>query len=225
MIECNINGELKIGANDKGETFVWWPAQDRWLSMDEFKKCEIEPGTKFVLYIKNEIKHKVVNKNVASNINSISSTPFNSNFNYSLSPSPLKIEKINPITYEQQQIITESTPITTVDPTSISDLFVGGAAAIAMVMSVAQQIRQKKKEAESSLCCNNNKIEISKFDMKLQKLEAEIKASHEKDNKGMIAEILETRKEIKDIKEEFESGKEDIQKLIEIINIQTQNKK
>jgi hypothetical protein len=224
MIECNIKGELKIGANDKGETFVWWPAQDRWLTMDEFKKCEIQPGTKFVLYIKNEIKHKVVNKNVASNLNSISSTPFNSNINYSLSPSPLKIQKIEPIIYEQQTI-TESNPIAINNPTSISDLFVGGAAAIAMVMAVTQQIRQKKKEAEASLCCNNNKLEISKFDVKLQKLEAELKASHEKDNKGMIAEILETRKEIKDIKEEFESGKEDIQKLIEIINIQNQNSK
>ena len=86
-------------------------------------------------------------------------------------------------------------------------------------MSAAQQIRQKKKEAESSLCCNNNKIEISKFDAKLQKLETELKAQSEKDNKGMIAEILETRKEIRDIKEEFQHGKEDIQKIIEIMSI------
>jgi len=48
-------------------------------------------------------------------------------------------------------------------------LFVGGAATIAMVMSIMQQVRQKKKEAEASICCNNNKVEISKFDMKLQK--------------------------------------------------------
>lgn len=224
MSECNINGELKIGANDKGETFVWWPDQDRWLSMNEFKKCQIQPGTKFVLYIKNEIKHKVENKNVASNLNPASTTPFNNTANYSISPAALTLQKLEPITYEQQSIPETITP-PPITPTSVSDLFVGGAATIAMVMAVAQQIRQKKKDAESSLCCNNNKMEISKIDMKIQKLETEIKASHEKDNKGIIAEILETRKEIKDIKEEFESGKEDIQKLIEIINIQNQNKK
>jgi hypothetical protein len=93
-----------------------------------------------------------------------------------------------------------------------------------MVMSVMQQVRQKKKEAEASICCNNNKVEISKFDMKLQKLETEIKAKSEKDNKGMFAEILETRKEIRDMKEDFEHGKEDLQKLIEIIELKSKNK-
>jgi len=95
---------------------------------------------------------------------------------------------------------------------------------VALVMSVIQQVRQKKKETESTLCCNNNKMEISKFDAKLQKLETEINAKSEKDNKGMIAEILETRKEIKDIKEEFNSNKEDLYKLVEIIQLQNQNK-
>ena len=51
MFICKIDGELKIGSNEKGETFVWWPEGNRWLNMEEFKKCEIEPGTKFVLYI------------------------------------------------------------------------------------------------------------------------------------------------------------------------------
>ena len=73
--------------------------------------------------------------------------------------------------------------------------------------------------------CDNNKIEISKFDAKLQKLETEMKASQEKENKGMIAEILETRKEIKDMKSEFESAQEDVKKLVDIIDLQMKNKK
>ena len=71
---------------------------------------------------------------------------------------------------------------------------------------------------------DNNKIEISKFDAKLQKLETEIKSKADKDSKGMFAEILETRKEIRDIKEEFEHGKEDIQKIIEIMTLNNKNK-
>jgi hypothetical protein len=218
MFICKIDGELKIGSNEKGETFVWWPEGNRWLSMEEFKKCEIEPGTKFVLYIQNEIKNKV-KKSVLSN-NSSSST-FNNNINYNISPTALTLKSFNKLELQNEirQYEHETTPINDSDPYSVSDIFTGIAATTALLMSAAQQIRQKKKEAESSLCCNNNKIEISKFDAKLQKLETELKAQSEKDNKGMIAEILETRKEIRDIKEEFQHGKEDIQKIIEIMSI------
>ncbi len=224
MVICNIKGEIKLGSNEKGETFIWWNEGNKWLTLDEFEKCSIEPGTKFVLHIKNEIIHKV-NKNVSSYHDPISFIAFNSNNNYSLSPSPLKLQKVELKNEIRQESKHEAIPSSNSNITSISDLFVGGAAAIAMALSVAQQIRQKKKEAEASICCNNNKIEISKFDAKLQKLETEMKASQEKENKSLIAEVLETRKEIRDIKEQFETGKEDVQKIIDIIEIQMKNKK
>jgi len=224
MIICNIKGEIKLGSNEKGETFIWWNEGNKWLTLDEFEKCSIEPGTKFVLHIKNEIIHKV-NKNVSSYHDPVSFPPFNGNNNYSLSPSPLKLQKIELKNEIRQEPKPETVPSSNNNITSISDLFVGGAAAIAMALSVAQQIRQKKKEAEANICCNNNKIEISKFDAKLQKLETEMKASQEKENKGMIAEILETRKEIKDMKSEFESAQEDVKKLVDIIDLQMKNKK
>ncbi len=221
---CVIKGELKIGSNQKGETFVWWSDGNKWLSMEEFKKCEIEDGTRFVLYIKDDIKHKVDQKNEYSHSFPTNHSTFNSGINYSISPTPLKIDNIKLIQNEIRQ--PESKPITPIPPdtTSVSDLFIGGAASIALLMSVVQQVRQKKKEAESNLCCNNNKIEISKFDAKIQKLETEIKTKTEKDNKGVFAEILEARKEIRDIKEEFEHGKEDIQKIIEIMTLNNKSK-
>ena len=40
----------------------------------------------------------------------------------------------------------------------------------------------------------------------------------------MIVEILEARKEIRDIKEQFEHDKEDIQKIIEIMTLNNKNK-
>jgi len=224
MYICVIKGELKIGSNQKGETFVWWSDGNKWLSMEEFKKCEIEDGTRFVLYIKDDIKHKVDQKNEYSHSFSTNYSTFNSGINYSISPTPLKIDNIKLIQNEIRQL--ESKPITSIPPdtTSISDLFIGGAASIALLMSVVQQVRQKKKEAEASVCCNNNKIEISKFDAKIQKLETELKTKAEKDNKGVFAEILEARKEIRDIKEEFKHGKEDLQKLIDIVALNSKNK-
>lgn len=215
---CKIEGQLKLGANQDNQTFIWYRPENRWLSMDEFKKCDIGADAKIVLQIQNE---KVKSKNVISYSNPISTAPFFSSIDFSISPTTLKLDDMGIIQYEPEHQTTPSLPP---DPTSLSDIFTGSAAAIAMVMAVIQQVKQKKNEAEASMCCNNNKMEISKFDMKLQKLETEIKAKSEKDNKGMFAEILETRKEIRDMKEDFEHGKEDLQKLIEIIELQSKNK-
>lgn len=217
---CRIEGQLKLGANQNNETFIWYLPENRWLSMEEFKKCDIGNDVKIVLKIENE---KV--KKHASNYPDLSLTTFNNIHDFSLAPTPLKLNDMGVLHYEEQsQPEPLSTPTPPPNSTSLSDLFVGGAATIAMVISIMQQVRQKKKEAEASICCNNNKVEISKFDMKLQKLETEIKAKSEKDNKGMFAEILETRKEIRDMKEDFEHGKEDLQKLIEIIELKSKNK-
>ena len=219
---CRIEGELKLGANDSNQTFIWYVPENRWLNMEEFAKCEIGSDVKIVLKIQNE---KVKSTHVASHHTHLSNASFNNIYDFSLAPTPLKLNDMGVLHYEEQsQPEPISTPTPPPNSTSLSDLFVGGAATLAMIMSVAQQVRQKKKEAEASVCCNNNKMEISKFDMKLQKLETEIKAQSQKDNKGMLAEILETRKEIKDIKEEFASGKEDLQKIIEIIELQSKNK-
>ncbi len=216
---CKISGELKLGANERGETFVWWNEGKKWLNMEEFAKCEIETGTKFILKIGTE-KVKI---NAPTNFSHLPYASFNSNINYSISPTPLTIESFE-LKNEQRQPEPQTTPPPNTDIVSITDLFVGGTASLALAMSVIQQVRQKKKEAESSVCCNNNKMEISQFNAKLQKLETEIKTKAESDNKGMIAEILETRKEIKDIKEEFEDSQENLKKLIEIIQTNNKNK-
>ena len=216
---CKISGELKIGSNEKGETFVFWPEGNRWLDMEEFAKCEIEAGTKFILKIGTE----KVKLNELSNFPNLPIASFNSTTNYSISPSSLKLEDMG-LLQNEQQLEPETTPIIPPDPYSISDIFTGIAASTALLMSVVQQVRQKKKEVESSLCCNNNKMEISKFDMKLQKLETEMKANAEKDKKSFFAEVIETQREIKNIKEDFENNKETIQKLIEIIDLQNKNK-
>ncbi len=216
---CIIQDELKIGSNQKGETFIWWPDGKKWLSMEEFKLCEIAPGTKLTLQIGIE----KVKSHELSNLSHLPHASFNSNINYSLSPTPLTINKIE-LHNEQRQPEPQTTPTPNSDIISITDLFVGWAASLALVMSLIQHVHQKKKDIESNLCCNNNKMEISKFDMKLQKLETEIKTKSETDNKSIFAEILETQREIKNIKEDFNNSQENIQKLIDIIQLQNKNK-
>ena len=219
-LPCKIEGHLQLGADQQNNTYIWYVPENRWLSMEEFAKCEIGNNVKIVLRIQNE---KVKSKNVSTHPHNLPTATFFSATDFSLAPSSLKLDDFGITNYEQQPE-PETNPTPPPDPTSLSDVFTGAAATLAMILSVAQQVRQKKKEAEANLCCNNNKIEINKFDAKLQKLETEIKTKSEKDNKGVIAEILEARKEIKEIKEEFESGKEDLQKVIEIIETQMKNK-
>jgi hypothetical protein len=219
-LPCKIEGELKLGANQRNETFIWYSTENRWLSMDEFAKCEIGHDAKIILKIQNE---KIKSQYVLSNSTPAAPYAFNDYLDYGLSPHKLVLNDFGITTYEQQTQPT-TTPTPPHNPTSVLDMFAGFAASMALVMAVAQQVRQKKQEVESNLCCNNNKIEINKFDVKLQKLETELKAQSQKDNKGMIAEILETRKELKEIKEEFESGKQDIEKIVEIMEIQRKNK-
>lgn len=220
---CSISGQLKIGTNDAGETFVWWDDGNKWLTMDEFQKCDIAPGTKFILQIKEEIQYKVNKKYVAPHHSSPTTPPFNTDLSYSLAPAPLTLN-LKELIYEtgqptQPQAIPQPDHIVN----SISDLFIGGAAAVALALSVLQQVKQKKQQAEAHLCCNNNKIEINKFDAKLQKLEADFKTEQAKDNKSFIAELAETRREINEIRDNLNHDKEDIQKIVDIIQLQNQN--
>lgn len=220
---CRISGQLKIGASDAGETFVWWDEGNKWLTMDEFQTCEIEPGTKLILQVKEETQYKVNKKYVAPYHSSPITPPFNTDLSYSLAPSPLTLN-LKELIYETGQ---PTQPQTIPQPdhivNSISDLFIGGAATVALALSVLQQVKQKKQQIEANLCCNNNKIEINKFDVKLQKLEADFKAEQVKDNKSFIAELAETRREIKEVKDNLNQDKEDIQKIVDIIQLQTQN--
>lgn len=220
---CRISGQLKIGASDAGETFVWWDEGNKWLTMDEFQACEIEPGTKLILQVKEEIQYKVNKKYVAPYHSSPITPPYNTDLSYSLAPPPLTLN-LKDFTYEigqptQPQAIPQPDHISA----SISDLLVGGAASIALVLSILQQVKQKKQQAESQLCCNNNKIEINKFNAKLQKLEADFKAEQSKDNKSFIAELVEIRREIKEVRDHLNQDKEDIQKIVDILQLQTQN--
>jgi len=210
---CEISGEIKIGANESGETFIGY--QNRWLTLEEFKHCNILPDTKFVLKIAEE---KVKIKNVANNSNIRSLTSFNDHNDYSLL-SPLVINDFGiteTITYAETQQ-PQSTPIDPPDniTSNVTDFVIGGAAFLAMIMSILQQIRQKKKEAEATMCCNNNKIEIQKFETELKKLEQKIDASQEKNNKALHAEIFEQYKEIKEIKENFDELQTVLEKVID----------
>jgi hypothetical protein len=223
MQVCYISGQLKIGTNDAGETFVWWDEGNKWLTMDEFQKCEIEAGTKLILQIKEDIPYKVNKKHVAPHHSLPTTSPFNTDLSYSLAPTPLKLNLKEFIYETRQPTQPQAIPQPDHALSSISDLLVGGAATIAMALAIFQQIKQKKQQADNQLCCNNNKLEISKFDAKLQKLEADLKTEQSKDTKSFLAELAETRREIHTVKDDLKHDKEDIQKIVEIIQLQNQN--
>lgn len=210
---CEISGEIKIGSNESGQTFISYGNQ--WITLEEFKYCNILPNTKFVLKIAEE-KVKIKDVKIHSNYGNVSS--FNDNHDYSLS-FPLKLNDfglVDTTLYAETQQ-PQSKPIDPPDniTSNITDFIIGGTAFIAMIMSILQQIHQKKKETEASICCNNNKVNIQKLQTELKSLEQQINTSQEKSNKTLHAEIFEQYKEIKDIKENFNELQDIIEKVID----------
>lgn len=210
---CEISGEIKIGTNESGQTFIGYGNQ--WITLEEFKYCNILPNTKFVLKTAEE-KVKIKDVKIHSNYGTVSS--FNDNHDYSLS-FPLILNDfglVDTTLYAETQQ-PQSKPIDPPDniTSNITDFIIGGTAFIAMIMSILQQIHQKKKETEASICCDNNKVNIQKLQTELKSLEQQINTSQEKSNKTLHAEIFEQYKEIKDIKENFNELQDIIEKIID----------
>jgi len=64
-LPCKIEGHLKLGADQNNNTYIWYVPENRWLSMEEFAKCEIGNNVKIVLQIQNE---KVKSKSFIPNL-------------------------------------------------------------------------------------------------------------------------------------------------------------
>jgi len=222
MEKCIINEELKLAENEKGELYFYLVNSKKFISSKEFENCDLGDNTKFVFYTIDEAppKKKVYKKNDI-NRNNNQSFVFDSS-NYSLSPGKFELKELTPLILKEEDIpIKEELPLSN----SISDIFVGGAASVALALSVFQQIRQKKKEAESSACCNNNKIEINSIKTELKAVKKEIEAKHESSNKAMHAEIIEHYKEMKEMKDDFDEVKDVIEKIIDKVGKKESEKK
>jgi len=222
MEKCIINEEIKLAENEKGELYFYLVASKQYIPYKDLSDCDFGDNAKFVFYTIDEAppKKKVYKKNDNTGING-QSFVFGSS-NYSLSPGKLELKEFIPLTLKEEEIpIKEELPLSN----SISDFFVGGAASVALALSVFQQVRQKKKEAESSMCCNNNKIEINSIKTELKAMKKEIEAKHESSNKAMHAEIIEHYKEMKEIKDDFDEVKNVIEKIIDKVGNKESEKK
>ena len=206
MSNCIITGEIKLGKDENNHLFVFIVNQNKWIDMTEFKKCNIDNAKLIIQTDYVKLKKEIIKENKS----------FNDTNSYNLISGQLMINDYG-ISETQEQLIQPEVVIVEENEINknISDIFTPFLASLALVLSVAQQIKQKKKETESEICCNNNKLEISKFDAKLQKLETEIKANAQKEKKSLIAEIIETRKELKDIKDDFNEITDVIEKIID----------
>lgn len=206
MSNCIITGEIQLGKDENNQLFIFIVNQNKWIDMTEFKKCNIDNAKLIIQTDYVKLKKEIIKENKS----------FNDTNSYNLISGQLMINDYG-ISETQEQLIQPEVVIVEENEINknISDIFTPFLASLALVLSVAQQIKQKKKETESEICCNNNKLEISKFDAKLQKLETEIKANAQKEKKSLIAEIIETRKELKEIKDDFNEITNVIEKIID----------
>ena len=218
---------MLLAMGESGTLYLYLKNSKRYITMDQLKECKFEEGAKFVFYTideappkkhepKKDIKH-------ASHHFHGALPAFNHHHNYSLSPDPLKLENFTlQIPDYEQRLPQPPDPISN----SISDFFIGGAASIALVLSVFNQVRQKKKDADNAQCCYNNKIELSNVKVELEKVKQEVMHKHEASNKTMYAEMVEHYRELKETKEDLDNVKEILEKVIDRnIIITKENKK
>jgi len=216
MSECIINEPMLLAMGESGTLYLYLKNSKRYITMDQLKECKFEEGAKFVFYTIDEAppnkhppKKDKLNASYHSNGAALS---FNTHSDYSLSPDSLKIQNFTLQLQKNEQRLPEP-PDHIIS--SVSDFFIGGAASIAFVLSVVNQIRQKKKDAENAVCCNNNKLELNNVKVELEKVKQEVASKHEVSNKTMYAEIVHHYRELKETKEDLDNVKEILEKVID----------
>lgn len=213
MKDCIINEPMLLAQGQSGKLYIYLNNSKKYIDMDQLQNCDFEDGAKFVFYtidekppIKKDIKNHEPVHNLRNNI------PFVNHNNYALSPSPLKIENITlQLPKDEENKKRDLDNISN----NINDFFIGGAASVALILSVINQVRQKKKDADNALCCNNNKIEVNNIKVEMEKIKGEINSKHESSNKAIYAEMLEHYKELKETKDDLNNMKDIMEKVIE----------
>ena len=98
---------------------------------------------------------------------------------------------------------------------SISDIFVGVAAVTALLLSTLQQAKKKKEQLEQQKCCSEAKLSINSLQTEVNKLKIDLEAKTQESSKAIHAEMYEQYKEIKEMREDADSIKDILAKLID----------
>lgn len=203
-MSCEISGILKFAKDENGQIFIL--SNGNLIPLHEFKNCKIIPGAKFVIqvdYQKQTKKDKKI----------YSFTDHNDySFYQELLIDDFKLPEIKIEEIQQPEPLPIEVPQNNF---SFNDLFTTTAASVAMILSATQQIRQKKKDAESKICCNNNKLLLQKIETELQTLKQETKLKQESEHKSTMAEIAETYRELKEVKDNFAELQEIVEKIVD----------
>lgn len=190
---CVIENEELAFAESQTTVYLWLKTSNRFIPFADLDKCVWGDNTKFVFNIVNEpLKPKSIFKKVKP-----VDPPFNTKTEYpeyKLTFPEISIPKQEPIIPELQE-------------TSLNDLFIGGAASVALLMSVIQQVKKAKEEKERSNCC----AKVVQLETEITKIQAESK----QDNKALHAEIIEHYKEMKELRDDSLETKEIISKIID----------
>lgn len=190
---CVIENEELAFAESETTVYLWLKTSNRFIPFADLEKCIWGDNTKFVFNIVNEpLKTKPTLKKTK-----ITTPPFNTKVEYpeyKLTISEIKIPKSEPKPIEPPE-------------TSLNDLFIGGAASVALLMSVVQQVKKAKEEKERSNCC----AKVIQIETELNKIQIESK----QDNKALHAEIIEHYKEMKELRDDSLETKEIISKIID----------
>lgn len=121
-------------------------------------------------------------------------------------------------------VITSTTVISqdTTEPKElpdVPDLITSIVATAALGLAILQQAKANKDKLESSKCCSDTKVKLSELSSKVSEIETKLASSAEESKKAIHAEMYETYQELKQIKEDSDSLKEILLKVVDRLKI------
>ena len=185
------------------------------ISIDEFKECDI--GNNVVIRIKTEdekvdeppiVKSQKRKQPKKIEDDSAVTAPFMTS--HTIPEYKLSIDKslFREVVHNEPAIKDESESSLSVE---------GVVAGLAMVLAIAQQIKQKKNEAQAQRCCADSKIKFSEYDSRIKALDAKIDEKTKQESKALHAELYEQYKELKELKDDASEIKDVISRLMKTI--------
>jgi hypothetical protein len=185
------------------------------ISIDEFKECDI--GNNVVIRIKTEdekvdeppiVKSQKRKQPKKIEDDSAVTVPFMTS--HTIPEYQLSIDKslFREVVHNEPAVKDESESSLSVE---------GVVAGLAMVLAIAQQIKQKKNEAQAQRCCTDSKIKFSEYDSRIKALDAKIDEKTKQESKTLHAELYEQYKELKELKDDASEIKDVISRLMKTI--------
>lgn len=200
----------------KSERVVFLKKKGIYMSMDEFKECDLANGVIIRIGLADE-KPEDTQPTIPKPKKVVPMEPLDLPKPKPFNDSDYAKPEYN-LTLDSRLFVAstlQDTHETSADPTVVS--IEGIVATVAIALTLLQQVRQKKNDAESKKCCIDNKLKFTEYETKLQNLEVKLNERTKEESKALHAEIYEQYKSLKELRDDTDDLKSILSRVINTI--------